>query len=200
MYVIGLTGNFGTGKTTVSKMLQELGAVVISADEIGHEVLNNPQVQRELRETFGVSILDEKGRIDRRKLGEIAFQDKGKARELNIIMHHRIRAAILNEISKYRSQNKKVVILEAAVMPRGDWEGIINEQWVTVTSVDILTERLERDRDYTEEEVRSRLKSQMSQQDIVAQADLTVDTGISLEELKTKVAEYWRQLMQRIST
>jgi dephospho-CoA kinase len=70
MYVIGLTGNFGTGKTTVSEILSNLGATVVHTDVIGHNVLeNDPQVLKQLVSAFGEEIIDSTGKIDRRKLG-----------------------------------------------------------------------------------------------------------------------------------
>ena len=198
MYVIGLTGNFGTGKTTVSKILEGLGAKIINADEIGHRILYEPAVKNELVSVFGDSILDEKGEIDRRRLGEIAFQDKEKARELNKITHRRIRAQILDAIVKLKTENKKVVILEAAVMPRWDWVNIIDEQWVTAASTTEIISRLKRERGYSEEEVLSRLKRQTTTEEMIKEADILIDTDCSLEELKQKVTGLWKELISRI--
>jgi dephospho-CoA kinase len=199
MYVIGLTGNFGTGKTTVSKILEGLGANIINADEIGHGILYESSVKNELVSVFGDSILDEKGEIDRRRLGEIAFQNKEKARELNKITHRRIRAQILEAIANLKAENQKVVILEAAVMPRWDWVNIIDEQWVTTASTDEIINRLKRERGYSEEEVLSRLKRQTTTEEMVKEADILIDTNCSLEELKEKVTGLWTDLVSRIN-
>jgi dephospho-CoA kinase len=198
MYVIGLTGNFGTGKTTVSKILESLGAKIINADEIGHGILYEREVKTELVSVFSDSILNEKGEIDRRRLGEIAFQDKEKARELNKITHRRIRAQILDSIAKFEAENQELVILEAAVMPRWDWVNIIDEQWVTTASTQEIIRRLKRDRAYSEEEVLSRLKRQTTTKEMIKEADILIDTGCSLEELRQKVAGLWKELISRI--
>lgn len=199
MYVIGLTGNFGTGKTTVSKMLAELGAKIVNADEIGHKILYEKSVKNELVSIFGNLILDEKGEIDRRHLGETAFQDKENARKLNRVMHPRIRAKILETIEKMKIENQKVVVLEAAVMPRYDWVNIIDEQWVTTASAAEIINRLEKERGYSEEEVLSRLKRQTTTEEKIKDADILIDTDCSLDDLKQKVTGLWNQLLIRIS-
>src|SRR4030042_3277322 len=91
MFVIGITGNFGTGKTTVSKMLAELGAVLSNADELGHEVIQpDTQAYKEVLAAFGKSILKPNDEVDRSKLGKLMFDDDAALARLNRITHPRI--------------------------------------------------------------------------------------------------------------
>ena len=198
MYVIGLTGNFGTGKTTVSKMLADLGARIVNADEIGHYVLYESEVKDKLVSIFGCSILNEKGEVDRRRLGELAFQDKEKAKKLNEITHPRIRAKILDALEKLKSENVKVAVLEAAVMPRYDWVNVIDEQWVTTASTDVIVNRLEKERGYSEAEVLARLQRQTTTGEKIKDADVLIDTDCSLKELRAKVYFHWNELLTRL--
>ena len=88
MKVIGLTGGYGSGKSTVSQFLAELGAAIIDADEVGHEVFKpGTEAWREVVGIFGQRIIDFDGTIDRRKLGRIIFRDPDARVRLNKIMH-----------------------------------------------------------------------------------------------------------------
>ena len=85
--IIGLTGNIGSGKTTVARMFKELGAEIIEADKIGHGLIKKVEAKKELIRAFGSSILNEKKEIERRKLRRIVFKDKERLEELNQILH-----------------------------------------------------------------------------------------------------------------
>ena len=91
MLVIGLTGGIGTGKSLVARILEQLGAVVIDADRVGHEAyMPNSLVWREVVEAFGEDILRPGGEIDRKRLGAIVFGDSAEMAKLNSIMHPRM--------------------------------------------------------------------------------------------------------------
>ena len=98
MLVIGLTGGIGTGKSEVTRLLQELGATVINADQVGHEAYKpDSESWLKLVEAFGRDILQPNGEIDRRKLGAIVFSDPAKLARLNEIMHPRMARIVAEE-------------------------------------------------------------------------------------------------------
>lgn len=199
MYVIGLTGNFGTGKTTVSNIMSGLGVVVVSTDEIGHRVLeNDPQINKQLVSAFGDEITDAEGKIDRRKLGEIAFRSRHGTELLNDIMHALLKQKIIESIEKCRSDGVDIMVLESALLPRYEWIPLINEFWTTTLPQDVIVERMKKQRNYAENEVLDRIKRQISPQDMLKQADVIIDTNCSLEELKEKVTVLWQKLRERI--
>jgi dephospho-CoA kinase len=199
MYVIGLTGNFGTGKTTVGNLLSEMGAVVVRTDEIGHSVLeNDPQIFKQLVSVFGDEIVNAGGKIDRRKLGEIAFRSRHGTELLNDIMHALLKQKIIDSIEKCRKDGVGIMVLESALLPRDEWSPFINEFWTTTLPQDVIVERLKKQRNYSENEVLDRIKRQISPQDMVKQADIIIDTNCSPDELKKKVTLLWRQLRERI--
>lgn len=201
MYVIGLTGNFGTGKTTVARMLSEHGARLIDADKIGHWLLEqDSQVKKALLEIFSESILGSEGTIDRRKLGKLAFKSRQKTLQLNQIMKPRIREAIQKELEECRKQGVSVLILEAALLVRKDWKNIINEVWVTVAPKNTILNRLTTHRGYAENEVLSRLQRQLSPIQMLNQADLIINTDCSLEELEKRIQTLWTELLLRIES
>jgi len=132
MKVIGLTGGIGSGKSTVSGYLKELGASVIDADIIGHRVLEDARVKNELRAAFGGQILDENGRIIRKKLGDIVFgTDKEQLPLLNRITHPRIQRIIKEELESYRHQGVRITIVEAPLLIEAGYNSLVDEIWVT---------------------------------------------------------------------
>jgi dephospho-CoA kinase len=199
MYLIGLTGNFGTGKTTVSKILAQLGASIINTDELGHQILgNNYQVRGELVAAFGQEIMNTSGGIDRKRLGEVAFKSERGASLLNQIMHPRITEAIREKIEAYTRDNKNVVVIEATLIDTNYWIYEVNEMWVTTAPQDVIINRLKGERGYDETEVLARLRRQVSPKDIINLADVLIATNCNLEELKNKVTGLWQQLNARI--
>jgi len=195
MLVIGITGNFGTGKTTVSQMLAELGAVSINADELGHELYQpNSPAYREVVAAFGKSILKPDGEIDRHKLGQLVFADTTALTRLNQITHPRIYEIVRQKIEEYRQHGVKVVALEAALLIEAGWTPLVNQVWITTAPEATIIKRLKSSRGLTEEQIQTRLRSQMPQEEKAKQADVVINTDCPMDDLRTKVAELWHNL------
>ena len=121
MYLIGITGPIAAGKTTIAKLYEETGAYLLDADKIGHELLESRSIKRKVIETFGREILDEKGKIDRKKLGSIVFEDREKLDELNEIMEKPLVSRIRNEIIELEESGfPGIVAVDAALLPKWD--------------------------------------------------------------------------------
>ena len=143
MKVIGLTGGIGSGKTTLSRFLSELGAVVIDADLIGHEVLEKSrEAWRELVDAFGEEILTPEGEIDRKKLAALVFADGDALTRLNRIMHPRIYRMLKDRLEEYRRQGTAVVVVEAPLLLEAGWISMIDRVWVTVAPEFTVLKRL----------------------------------------------------------
>jgi dephospho-CoA kinase len=196
MIVIGLTGSFGTGKTTVSRFLAELGAITIDADKMGHELLlPGSQAYSEIIAAFGTGILKDDGSIDRQKLADLAFRDTAAQHKLNDIMHPKIYERVLDRIASYGKQGYKVIVLEAALLIEAGWKKPpVDQVWVTVASREVIVNRLTENKKLTEEEITARLSKQMPSEEKIKQADVVIDTNCSLEELKTRVTHLWQNL------
>jgi dephospho-CoA kinase len=195
MVVIGLTGNLGTGKTEVAQMLAELGAEVINADEVGHELLEpDTETYREVLAAFGKSILKQSGEIDRQKLGQLVFADPSALNKLNGMMHPRIHEIVKQKIEEHRQAGARVVVLEAALLIEAGWRPFLDQVWVTTATVSTITERLNKARGLSQEQVLERLKTQMPQKEKVKQADVVINTDCPIDQLRATVAELWNRL------
>jgi len=195
MKVIGLTGSIGSGKSTVSQFLAELGAVIIDADKVGHEACKpDTEVWREVVAAFSRRILTPSGDIDRNKLGEIVFGNPEALSRLNQIMHPRMYNVVKAQIEDYRRQGVDVVVLEVILLIEAGWTSLVDEVWVTVAPEEAVVEHLKQQRGLNEEQIRARINSQLSAEERVKHADVVINNNCSLAELRTRVEELWRRL------
>ncbi|GAH17389.1 unnamed protein product, partial [marine sediment metagenome] len=185
MKVIGLTGGIGSGKSTVSGFLKGLGAVVIDADRVGHEVFKpDTEAWREVVAAFGKEILAPDGDIDRRKLGKIVFDNYEALARLNQIMHPRICALVKALIEEYRRQGVGVVVLEAPVLLEAGRPSLVDEVdevWVTVAPESTVLKRLKKKLGLSEPESLARIRSQLPPEEKIKHADVVIDTDCSLD-------------------
>ncbi|MFC1989522.1 dephospho-CoA kinase [Chloroflexota bacterium] len=195
MKVIGLTGGIGSGKSTVSKCLAELGAVILDADKVGHEAFKSgTEAWREVVATFGKQVLTPGGEIDRKKLGEIVFSQPESLSRLNQIMHPRMYDMMNAQIEEYRRQGMDVVVLEAAILLEANWTSLVDEVWVTVTPEAMVLDRVKKQRGLAEEETLARIRSQLSSEERVKHADVVISNDGDLDEVMAKVRELWEKL------
>lgn len=196
MVVIGLTGNLGTGKTTVSEVLARLGAEVINADELGHEFLKpGTEAYRDIISSFGTSILKENGEIDRHRLAQLVFSHPEKLARLNQIMHPRMYRVVEKKIADYRRRGARAVVLEAALLIEAGWTPLVDKIWVTVSPQETIIGRLKKARGLYEEQILARLNQQMPSEEKAKHADIVINTDCSLKELEAKVTELWQELL-----
>ncbi len=195
MVVIGLTGNIGTGKTTVSQILAKLGALIIDADKLGHKLLH-PQTQtwHEIVFAFGRNILKPNGEIDRHKLAQIVFSNPEALTELNQIMHPRMYQIAKEKIEDGRRQGAKVIVLEAPLLIEAGWMPLVNQLWVTTAPKTVIMKRLKSQKGLDEAQILARLNSQLPQKEKIKQAHVVIDTNCDLSELEAKVTELWRKV------
>jgi len=194
MKVIGLTGGIGSGKSTVSRFLAELGAVILNADEVGHEAFKpDTEIWREVVAAFGRQIVNPDGNIDRKKLGEIVFGNAESLSRLNQIMHPRMYALVKAQLEEYRRQGTRVVVLEAPLLLEAGWTPLVDEVWVTTAPEATVLKRLEERSGMSQAESLTRIHSQLPSAERVRQADVVINTDCDLDELKAKVKELWQR-------
>ena len=195
MKVIGLTGGIGSGKSTVSHFLAELGAVIIDADEVGHEAFKpDTEIWREVVAAFGRRILAPKGDIDRKKLGRIVFGNSEALARLNQIMHPRMYDMVKAQLEEYRRQGVDVVVLEAPLLLEAGWTPLVDEVWVTVASESTVVRRTKERTGLSEPQILARIRSQMSSAERVKHADAVINNDADLDELRAGVEELWQGL------
>ena len=192
MFVIGLTGGIGTGKTQVSDMLEKLGAAIVNADLLGHQVYV-PQSEgwREVVDAFGRDVLRPDGEIDRGKLGPIVFGDPDALQKLNAITHPKIYRLADESFKRLGEQGRDVAVLEAALLIEAKWTPLVDEVWVTTSPEDDVVRRIQERNGLDEEAVRSRISSQMPQEERAADADVVIDNAGDLKDLRSKVQKLW---------
>jgi len=197
MKVIGLTGGIGSGKSTVSRFLGEMGAVVLDADKVGHQAYQpGTETWKELVAAFGEDIVAPDSTIDRRKLGAIVFADPEVLARLNRIMHPRMFDMMKARIEEYRGQGTEVVVLEAAILLEANWTPLVDEVWVTVASESTVVQRTRERTGLPEEQIKARIRSQLSNEERSQQAKVVITNDGDLEELRVKVEELWQELQK----
>jgi dephospho-CoA kinase len=195
MKVIGLTGGIGSGKSTVSRFLGEMGAVVLDADKVGHQAYQpGTETWKELVAAFGEDIVAPDSTIDRRKLGTIVFADPEALARLNRIVHPRMFDMMKARIEEYRGKGTEVVVLEAAILLEANWTPLVDEVWVTVASESTVVQRTKERTGLPEEQIRARIHSQLSNEERIKQAKVVITNDGDLEELRMKVEELWNGL------
>jgi dephospho-CoA kinase len=200
MFVIGLTGGIGSGKSTVTEMLRAKGAAVVCADGIGHEVYQpGTAALDEIVSAFGRQVLTADGQVDRRKLGSIVFADPEARRRLNAIVHPPMRRLMAERLDKLRRHGVSVAVLEAAILIEAGWDDLTDEVWLVLVQPAVAAQRLMERSGLSAEDAEARIASQLSNEDRLRHADLIVDTGCSLAEVARRVDELWEGLMARLA-
>ncbi|HXD89677.1 MAG TPA: dephospho-CoA kinase, partial [Candidatus Binataceae bacterium] len=162
MITIGLTGGIGSGKSTVTKILAELGAPVIDADKVGHAVYQpDGPAYPEMIAAFGEGILAPDRTIDRKKLGPIVFADPEALKRLNAIMHPTMFTRMREMVAGMRTEGeRKPIVIEAAVLIEANWQPLFDEIWLVTTSQESVIERVEKERGLARAQIEARIRAQ----------------------------------------
>ncbi|MFE1169306.1 dephospho-CoA kinase [Nocardiopsis sp. NPDC058789] len=198
MLKVGLTGGIGSGKSAVSSALSSYGAVVIDADAIAREVVapGTPGLAEVVSE-FGDRVLAADGSLDRPALGAIVFADEARLASLNAIVHPRVAERSGQLMAEAEASGARVVVYDVPLLVENGLESLYDVVVVVDTPDDLRVERVSRDRDMPAEQVRARIAAQADRSTRLAAADLVVDNSGSREELASRVAELWRELLER---
>ena len=191
-YHIGLTGNIATGKSTVGRMLAELGAEVIDADRITHDVLAvGGAAYAEVVAAFGAEILTSDGNIDRGKLGGIVFSDAEALAQLEGLVH----PPVLAELRRRSAASAApIVVVEAIKLLESGVADDYDAIWVTTCPEAAQIKRLMQSRGLTRAEALRRIHAQPPQAAKLARADVIIDTHGSLEATRAQVVAAWEAI------
>jgi dephospho-CoA kinase len=196
---IGLTGGIGSGKSTVSQLLGELGAFVIDADKVGHEIyLPGNEAWKQVTAAFGQDILAPDQTIDRKKLGAIVFGSDDARKKLNSIVHPLMFKDIDYRIKEKRADGfTKPIVVEAAILIEANWLPLVDEVWLIVTNKNAVIERVASQRGLSAKDTEARIASQLSDAERRKYATLVIENDGSLEDLKIKVQQAWNRISGR---
>jgi dephospho-CoA kinase len=196
--LLGLTGNIASGKTTVGHMLLGLGAArYIDADQVVHQLYEPGQpIYAGVVAAFGEEILTPEGAIDRRKLGDIVFNDAEALRRLETIVHPAVGAAVAAEIQT--AAPDAVLILDAVKLLEGGTGALCKSRWLVVCAEEQQLRRLMERNGFSEEEARARLRAQPPIEPKLALVDEVIDNSGTLEATRAQVEAAWRRFRQSL--
>lgn len=199
MFLIGLTGGIAAGKSTIARRLKDLGAIVLSADEIARDaVAAGTPALNAIHEHFGDAVLHEDGTLNRAALGELVFGDSQRLADLNAIVHpavSKLTRLLLAEIQE--RQPNAIVVYDVPLLI----EANVNYGWdlvvVALADADIRRDRLIRERAMNPTEADRRIAAQATDAQRRSAADIIIDTGKSLDDTIQQTDELWAEIQRR---
>ena len=196
MYLIGVTGNIATGKSTLMQMLHELGAEVIDADQLAHDVIQ-PGESGYLKVigAFGQDIVQPDGTLDRALLGDVVFNDGERLRVLEQIVHPLVGERIAERL---QSTTSPVVVLEAIKLFEAGLAELCNEVWVLTSPKELQLARLRAGRGLTRAAAKTRVDAQAPQQQKAKRADVVIKNTGTLDDLRHTVEAEWARIQQTL--
>lgn len=196
MYIIGLTGNIATGKSTVLSYLQQKGAYVLDADKLAHESMQTgTHTYWAIVDAFGTDILQPDGAIDRPHLGRVVFADAAKLTQLEALVHPAVFDLARRELAGLEAD---VIVLEAIkLLEAGQLVTMCDEVWVVTASPEAQLRRLRESRNLDEAEARRRMNAQSPQEEKIKQADRVIANDGTTAELYAQLDQAWAAIVQK---
>ncbi len=188
--IIGITGQVGSGKTTVANIMREIyGAHILIADSIANELMQKGGISyRLICNNFGDSILDEEGNINKKLLSEIVFQDIEKLEILSSLIHPFVMNYIFDEIRIISKEaNDGYIVIESAILIEAGYKEICDEVWYVQVNEQEREHRLIHSRGYTKEKIQSILKNQLSNEEFIQNASHIIYNNGELESIKEQL-------------
>ncbi|MCF6239524.1 MAG: dephospho-CoA kinase [Candidatus Marinimicrobia bacterium] len=195
MYILGVTGNMGSGKSTVSQRFSELGAVVSHADDLAKELLqNDSNILNQLAQRFGSDILDGSGQLQRQLLAERAFATREDQQFLNHLLHPEVRRATLLRINDARQKSTPLFVIDAPLLFEAGVDSITDSVLVVTADKMLRQGRVEHRSQITEADFERRDRLQLSIEEKISRADHVIYNNGSLVELLTQVDNFYQAL------
>ncbi|RXT04955.1 dephospho-CoA kinase [Ammoniphilus sp. CFH 90114] len=197
--IVGLTGGIACGKSTVARMFEQLGCVIIDADQVAREVVAPGEEGLEaVVRRFGPSVLNEDGTLDRKSLGDLVFKEEKARQDLNAILHPLIRKRMNQKKEKALKDHPPLIIMDIPLLYESKQEQTVEAVIVVYVSPDEQLRRLmERDH-LTYDDAKRRINSQWSIEEKKQRADYLVDNSGSLFETREQVESLFFKLVKEI--
>lgn len=195
MKIIGLTGSIASGKSTVTRVLRELGAVVVDADAIVHQ-LQQPgtPVTEAIGREFGPGVIRPDGSLDRAALGAIVFADPTRRKALEGIVHPAVRERIWQEVERCRAEGRPAVVLDIPLLFESGWDRLVDEVWVVYVDRESQKARLMARDGLSPEEAERRMAAQMDLEVKRDRAHRVIDNRGSEHQTREQVRQAWEGL------
>ncbi len=194
--LVGLTGQIGSGKSTVLKIFKELGAITVSADQLAHEALEQPAIKQAILSAAGNDLLDRDGAINREALAEVIFASEDKRKRVEEIIHPYVFRQIEKVAKRYSAMPDKIIVAEIPLLFESGYQDQVDLTITVTCPEEKIFERIAA-RGMTLSQFEARARCQLSQSDKAARADYCIDNCGSLEELREKVEKVWKSLLQQ---
>ena len=187
--IIGLTGGFGSGKSTVAHFFEELGAYVVDADKLAHEALMpGSSVYEKIRQEFKDAVIGQEG-IDLKKLAGIVFRDPERKKKLEAIIHPYVFNRILEEIN---DSEDAAVVVEVPLLFETGYNQFCQHVVVVSAPEPLTTQRL-LEKGFSEEEIVARRKAQMPLEEKQSRADIVINNSGTFQQTRRVVEEIWKR-------
>jgi dephospho-CoA kinase len=199
MLNIGLTGGIGCGKSTVIKILAELGAIVMDADKIAHSTYapGGPAYDGVVA-AFGKEVLAPDGTVDRSKLGPIVFKEPEKLTKLTAAVWPATKQRIREMIADARAKGEaKPIVVEAAILIEANWQSVFDEVWLVIASKEFVVERVERERGLKPEQTEARIKAQLPDEERRKHAKVVIENNATIAQLQQQLQRVWADALKR---
>ena len=189
--IIGITGSFGSGKTTVMKMFAKLGAYAIDADKIYHELIRPGRIcYKKILRHFGRGILGRASQVDKEKLGKLVFKDKKKLETLNKLTH----PEIIKEVKKIiRKEKSRIIVIEAPLLIESGFYKQVDKIILVASNREEQFKRIRENRGLSAKETLKRIRLQMPFKKKLIFADFIIDNSGSKLETLNQVREIWKK-------
>lgn len=195
MKVAGITGGIGSGKSTVAKMLGELGAYVIDADQLARQIVEpGKPAWQDIRNFFGNEVLNPDQTLDRKKLADIVFKNPEARKKLESFTHPRIGQEILKELQKATNENRKLAVIDAALLVESSSAAWFKPLILVTADEDVRVQRVCGRDNFCTEEVRERIRNQASDAERKKQADYVIENNGDEKALRAKAQELYSKL------
>lgn len=199
VYVVGITGGIGCGKSMAAAYLAELGAIHIDADGISRALTaRDGAVLEQIRKLFGDSVFSEDGSLNRRALGDLIFSDPAAKRALEGVIHPLVQRIAMDKIEESGKNGARVAVLNVPLLFETGMDVLCDETWTLTAPADVQLARvMERD-GLTREQAISRIESQMAMEDRNARATRVINSDRPIEKTQSELNQLYQQLIRRI--
>ncbi len=193
MFVIGLTGGIGTGKTEVTHVLRDLGAVIIESDKVAHlSYRPGTDAYEEIVEQFGKEVTDDSGVIDRAKLGGLVFADPDLRIQLETIVWPAVRGWITERLIQEKERGTKIIVIEVPKLFEAGWEDLADSIWTVEAPSASIAQRVNVRSNLSETQKNARVQAQMTKWERAERADLLIENSAELVDLRERITNLWR--------